>query len=142
MSEELRVTLLDRYEVTFPGRLEHVDTEIINNKGQAIHMDCYNRYTIDVSNFFIQIMKEIQSLQGTNSPEDVHPDTLQKLGKKKWISLTNRRLLPYQSKELMTNYDDYNQFQDLFEPILSWQNELVCFFIKFFSGFNSDYLSR
>jgi hypothetical protein len=127
MSEELRVSLLNRYGATFPGRLERVDTEATNDKGQAIHMDCYNRYSIEVCHFFIQPMEEIQILQGTNSPADVHPDTLQKLGKKKWISLTNRRLLPYQSKELMANIDDYNRFQELFEPILSWQNELVCF---------------
>jgi hypothetical protein len=59
MPEELRVTLLDRYGATFPGRLEHVDTEVINNRGQAIHLDCYNRYTAEVSHFFIQTMEEI-----------------------------------------------------------------------------------
>lgn len=57
MSEELRVTLLSRYGATFPGRLECVDTEVTNNKGQAIHMDCYNRYTIEVSHFFIQTIQ-------------------------------------------------------------------------------------
>jgi hypothetical protein len=136
MSEELRVTLLNRYSATFPGRLERVDTQVNNNKGQAIHMDCYNRYTIEVSHFFFQTIEEIQFLQGTTSPSDAHPDTLQKHGKKKWISLTNRRLLPYQSMELMANIEDYNRFQELFEPILSWQNELVCFFCIGFSGSN------
>jgi hypothetical protein len=142
MPEELRVTLLNRYGATFPGRLERVDSQVINNKGQAIHMDCYNRYTFEVSRFFVQSMREIQYLQGTNSPSDVHPDALQKLGKKKWISLKNRRLLPYQSKELMGNIEDYNRFQELFAPILSWQNELVCFFITFYSGSNFQILCR
>lgn len=128
MPEEMRVTLLDRYGATFPGRLESVDTEVNDNKGQAIHMDCYNRYTIEVSQFLLkQWTRKIQFLQGTNSPSDVHPDTLRKLGKKKWFSLMNRRLLPYQSKELMENIEDYNRFQELFEPVLFWQNKEVCF---------------
>jgi hypothetical protein len=77
-----------------------------------------------------------------NSPSDAHPNTLQKRGKKKWTSLSNMRLLPYQSKELMENIQDYNRFQESFEPILSWQSELVCFFIIFFSGSNFHILFR
>ena len=72
MSEELRVSLLNQYGATFPGCLECVDTEATNDKGQAIHMDCYNQYMIEVSHFFIQPMEEIQFSQGTNSPSDAH----------------------------------------------------------------------
>ena len=59
------------------------------------------RSTADVAQHFslaehsVQLLSDLSStalsiLQGTNSRSEIHPDMLQKQGKKQWIALMNR----------------------------------------------------
>jgi hypothetical protein len=56
---------------------------------------------------------------------DIHPNWLQKHGKKKWTSTTTSSLVPRQSKELLDNKDQYSRFINAWEDVFDWQNKIV-----------------
>lgn len=53
MPSPIRSSILDRYQSSLPGHLQHVDSakdeDCLESLGQAIHFDWYNRYSTLVS---------------------------------------------------------------------------------------------
>jgi hypothetical protein len=60
MAQELRETLVAKFMTVFPGRLKYSDSmseTASQGNGQFLHLDIYNRYSIDVSSAFYCLQK-------------------------------------------------------------------------------------
>ena len=60
MPQELCKTLVAKFTTVFPGRLQYTDSTLemsTKGNGQFLHLDIYNRYSVDVSSSFYCLQK-------------------------------------------------------------------------------------
>jgi hypothetical protein len=74
------------------------------------------------------------AFQGNEAPEDANPSMLRKPGKKR---SNPAQFIPWTSKELQGNLDDYHQLQAVFEPLFEWIADIVCLQISSILIFNN-----
>ena len=60
MPQELRKSLVAKFTTVFPGRLQYLESMLetaTEGNGQFLHLDIYNRYSVDVSSSFYCLQK-------------------------------------------------------------------------------------
>jgi len=69
-------------------------------------------------------------LQGDGAPLDIHPSHLSQQKKNNWVPIKTSKLVPRESKEMISSTNDYNRFCHVFDPVFKWQKLIVSFLVQ------------